>query len=166
MVTCLERLQRWLHEQHVPYTVQHHRQVFTLQEVATELHEPGDHVAKVVMAKVDDRLVMLVVPTTEQVDFKRVAKLLTARHAAAASEADFEDSFADCELGAMPPFGHFYHLPIYIDEALTRTSKLVFQAGTHRTTLKLATADSLRLAQPVVGHLTHQFVPTEATEAA
>jgi Ala-tRNA(Pro) deacylase len=162
MITCLERLQNWLHDEHVPHAVQQHREVFTADEVATEVHEKGDHVAKVVMAKIDGQLAMLVVPTTEQVDVERAAQFLKARQVTIAHEADFEGRFADCELGAMPPFGQLYDLPLYIDEALTRTSKLVFQAGSHRTTLKLATEDYLRLAHPIVSHLTHQFVAAGA----
>jgi Ala-tRNA(Pro) deacylase len=148
MVTCLEQLQRWLRGEHISFTIQHHRQAFTLQEVASEVHESAEHVAKVVIAQVDDRLLMLVVPTPERVDFKRVAKLLHAQSAVAAQEDQFQSRFPDCEPGAMPPFGNRYDMPTYIDEALTRTSKLVFQAGTHRDTLKLATEDNLRLAKP------------------
>jgi Ala-tRNA(Pro) deacylase len=164
MVTCLEQLQRWLREQHIPFSIQHHRQAFTLPEVAVEVHEPAEHVAKVVIAQVDDRLVMLVVPTPEHVDFKRVAKLLHAQSAVAAQEDEFQSRFPDCESGAMPPFGNRYDMPTYIDEALTRTSTLVFQAGTHRDTLKLATEDYLRLAKPVRASLVrvHTGIPSTA----
>ena len=71
-----------------------------------------------------------------------------------ASEAELEQHFPDCEPGAVPPFGSLYNLPTYVDEALTHTRKLVFLAGTHRDTLKLATEDYLRLAQPITGRLT------------
>ncbi len=165
MTPCLDRLQHWLREQHVPFTVQHHREAMTMQEVATEVHEAGGHVAKVVIAQADGRLVMLVVPTPEHVDFGRVAKLLKAHSASAASEDEFKDRFADCEVGAMPPFGSFYNMPTYLDEALTRTSKLVFQAGTHRETLKLATEDYVRLAQPIVASLTRKHETPEAAAA-
>ncbi len=159
MITCLERLQRRFRGQHTSFSVQHHRQAVSLPEVAVEVHERADHVAKVVIAQVDDRLVMLVVPTPEQVDFKRVARLLDAQSAVAAHENEFKSRFPDCEPGAMPPFGNLYHMPTYIDEALTRTSKLVFQAGTHRDTLKLATEDYLRLAKPITASLIRRRHP-------
>jgi Ala-tRNA(Pro) deacylase len=157
MTACLDRLQDWLREQHVPFTVQHHREALTMQEVAMEVHEAGAHVAKVVIAQADGRLVMLVIPTPEHVDFKRVAKLLGAHAVSAAGENEFKDRFPDCEVGAMPPFGNLYGMPTYLDTALTQATRLVFQAGTHRETFKLLTADYLRLAQPVLGNLTHQY---------
>jgi len=154
MISCLDRLQDWLREQHVPYQVQYHRPAYTIAEVAAEVPEPPQQVAKVVIASVDDRLVMLVVPASEHVDFAKVARLLEAQSVAAAREDEFEARFPDCELGSMPPFGVHYDMPTYIDETLTRTREIVFQAGTHRHTLKLATDDYLRLAQPHPADLT------------
>ncbi len=165
MTDCLDRLQSWLRTEHVAYTVQHHRTALTMQEVAQEVREAGGHVAKVVIAQADGQMVMLVVPTPEHVDFGRVAKLLKAHSASAAGEDEFEDRFPDCEVGAMPPFGHLYNMPTYVDEALTRTGKLVFQAGTHRETLKLATEDYLRLAKPIVANLTVRHDAAEAAPA-
>lgn len=149
MTTALEQLQHWLREQHIPYSTQHHRPVFTAQEVAAEVHEKGEHVAKVVIAKTGGQMVMVVVPASEQVDFERVAELLHMPSAQAAQEKEFQDHFSDCEPGAMPPFGEMYDLPTYLDESLARTRTLVFQAGTHRDTIKLPTADYLRLAKPI-----------------
>jgi Ala-tRNA(Pro) deacylase len=156
MTTCLDRLQHWLREQHIAFTLQQHREALTMQEVAMEVHEAGSHVAKVVIAQVDGQMVMLVVPAPEHVDFKRVAKLLKTHSARAAEENEFISRFPDCELGAMPPFGSLYDMPTYVDEALTHTSKLVFQAGTHRATLKMATEDYLQLAKPTQAKLTRQ----------
>ncbi len=148
--SCLERLKFYLHENQVPFEVQHHREVFTAQAVAAEVHEKGAHVAKVVIAWVDGRLIMLVLPAPAHVDFERIEKMLHAQYARAAREEEFKHLFKDCDVGAMPPFGHIYSLPVYLDRTLTQVGDIVFQAGTHRDTLRLATADYLRLASPTV----------------
>lgn len=163
MTTGLDRLQQWLREQHVSYALQHHRQAYTSNDLAATLHEAGDHVAKVVIALVGDRLVMLVVPAPAHVDFRRVAQLLHVPAARAAHESEFGERFPDCEVGAMPPFGNLYAMPTYIDTALMPTSRLVFPAGTHRDTLKLATEDYLRVVNPIPAVLTRQ--PAQAAVA-
>lgn len=150
MAACLERLKFYLHENHVPFEVQHHPEAFTAQDVAASLHEAGAHVAKVVMGWVDGRIVMLVLPAPEHVDFERVEHLLHAQYARAAREEEFKHLFKDCEVGAMPPFGHLYGVPVYLDHALTLPAQIIFQAGSHRDTIKLATSDYLRLASPTV----------------
>jgi Ala-tRNA(Pro) deacylase len=150
MPTCLDRFQTLLREQGVPFTAQHHREVFTMQSVAAELHEKGAHVAKVVIAWADGKLVMLVLPASRYVDFERVTTLLPANYVRAAREEEFKFRFPDCDPGAMPPFGNLYQMPTYLETSLNHQPEMVFQAGSHRDTLKIATADYVRLAAPIV----------------
>jgi len=159
METCLNRLEQYFIEQRAYYEVQEHRQAFTIQEVAAALHEKGFHVAKVFMAWADGQLAMLVLPAPAQVDLERVKLLLHAQEVRRAHEAEFAHLFADCDVGAMPPLGHLYNLPIYLDRSLVEQPYLVFQAGSHRVTLKVAMSDYLRLAGPVIGDFAiHQAV--------
>jgi Ala-tRNA(Pro) deacylase len=162
MLTCLERLQLLLRERGVEFVLQHHREVFTMQAVAAELHEKGAHVAKVVIAWADGKLVMLVLPTPAHVDFERVRELLNAEVARAAHEPEFKPRFTDCDVGAMPPFGNLYQMPTYLDGSLNRAGEIVIQAGTHRDTIKLATADYVRLAAPIIA----DFIVRPRLEAA
>lgn len=150
MVTGFDRLAEFLTEKQVPFEIQHHRQTFTTQAVAAELHEKGAHVAKVVIAWADHKLVMLVVAAPDHVDFDRVAGILRAANVRAAHEEEFKFRFPDCEPGAMPPFGNLYQMPTYVDRSLVRQSTLVIPAATHRDSLKLAMADYLRVAEPVI----------------
>ena len=62
--------------------------------------------------------------------------------------------FADCETGAMPPFGHLYGLTVYVDRALTDDDHIIFNEGTHTDTLKIRYADYERLEHPVVADFT------------
>jgi Ala-tRNA(Pro) deacylase len=122
-----------------------------MQEVAASLHEKGEHVAKVFIAAVDDRPVMLVLPAPALVDLDRVRVMHNATEARRAREYEFAQLFADCDVGAMPPFGHFYQVPVYLDRSLADAPYIVFQAGSHHTTMKIAMSDYRRLANPQVG---------------
>ncbi|MDR5708859.1 MAG: YbaK/EbsC family protein [Armatimonadota bacterium] len=147
---CRERLQRMLEEAGVSYQVMTHPVAYTAQEVAAQLHVSGYQVAKVVMAKVDDRLVMLVLPAPHRVDLERLRRELGATSTRIAHEEEFADVFPDCEVGAMPPFGHLYGIPVYVDRSLTRDPEIVFNAGTHRETIRMRYEDYERLVQPQV----------------
>ena len=59
--------------------------------------------------------------------------------------------FPDCELGAIPPFGHLYGMPVYVDACFPRGGDIVFQAGNHREVVRMAYRDYERLAKPVAG---------------
>jgi hypothetical protein len=62
MMTCIERLRSFFDEHGVKHEVQEHRDVFTMQEVAAELHEKGAHVAKVVIRMATTDYVRLAAP--------------------------------------------------------------------------------------------------------
>jgi Ala-tRNA(Pro) deacylase len=163
MATCLDHLKSYLDEKRVNYEVLHHREVFTMPEIASVLHEKGAYVAKVFMAWVDGRLLMLVLPAHAHVDFNRVKSMLSATSARRAREDEFADIFPDCEVGAMPPFGNLYNLQVYIDHALTRVPHLVFQAGSHREAMMIPTSDYLRLVLPMIGDFTQQPKSAQVT---
>jgi Ala-tRNA(Pro) deacylase len=151
---CKERMEQYLRENDVPFETMTHSQAFTMQEVAAALHVPGDQVAKVVIVKADDDMVMLVVPAPYRLDFSLLRALLGAKKVRLAQEGEFEDLFPDCATGAMPPFGNLYDLPVYVDEVLALEPDIVFRVGTHRDTMKVAYADFARLVQPRVAEFT------------
>jgi Ala-tRNA(Pro) deacylase len=152
--TCLQHLQKYLRENGVPFETMVHPTVYTAQEVAAAQHVPGEQLAKVVIVRADDRNLMLVLPAPHRVAFYKLKALLKARDVRLAKEEEFGGIFPDCDLGAMPPFGHLYNIPVYADKALSEWSHIVFQAGTHRDTIKINYADFARLAQPTVGDFT------------
>jgi Ala-tRNA(Pro) deacylase len=151
MMTCIERLRSFFDEYGVKYEVQEHRDVFTMQEVAAEVHEKGAHVAKVVIAWAEGKLIMLVLPAPAHADFDKIKDMLGVAQARPAREDEFKFLFPDCDIGAMPPFGNLYAIPVYVHRSLTEEPYLVFQAGSHRKTMKIAMKDYLRLASPTAG---------------
>lgn len=159
METCIDRLEQYFAEHHIYYEIQEHRTAFTIQEVAGVLHEKGAHVAKVFIARADTKLIMLVLSAHLKVDLDRVQKMLGAHNVQRAREIEFVHLFPDCDVGAMPPFGNFYHVPIYIDKQLAMQPFIVFQAGSHRETMKIATSDYMRLVEPTIGEFAMQPEP-------
>ena len=151
---CRERLESYLREQGVGFEVQEHRTAFTAQQVAASEHVPGRAVAKVVIARAEGDLVMLVLPAPSMVDLGKVADLLGKEEVSLASEGEFAATFPDCEPGAMPPFGNLYGVPVYVDSAMGRSEHIVFQAGSHTLTMSVPYADFERSARPAVADIT------------
>ncbi len=149
-MTSRERLEQYLKEHGVPFSVTPHPEVYTAQEVAAVEHIPGMYVAKVVMALVDGKPTMLVLPAPFRVDMSKLKDALHAREARLATEEEFGGLFADCEVGAMPPFGNLYDVPVVVEQQLTEDPKIVFRAGTHRETMTIAYVDYDRLVHPTV----------------
>jgi Ala-tRNA(Pro) deacylase len=154
---CRERMEKYLRENGVGFQVQTHKQAFTMQEVAAALHVPGNQVAKVVIVCADKDKVMLVLPAPYRINVDQVRDMVGAKRIRLAKEEEFADLFPDCATGAMPPFGNLYGVPVYIDRSMSEEPDMVFRIGTHRETMKIAYADFVRLAQPVVGDFSWQI---------
>lgn len=152
-MNCRDKLETYLRENAVPFQVQHHPVAYTSQEVASKEHISGKFVAKVVIVVADGRKVMLVLPATLRVDFAKTAAAVGAKELRLAREDEFSTSFPECEVGAMPPFGNLYGLPVFVDRSLSEDETIIFQAGTHVDTMSVKYADFARLAQPTLTDL-------------
>jgi Ala-tRNA(Pro) deacylase len=147
---CKARLEKYFNENGIGFQAMTHPTAYTAQDVAAAQKVKGKQVAKVVMVLVDAKVVMLVMPASYRIDFPKLNHALKVKEARLAKEEEFSNLFPDCDTGAMPPFGNLYNVPVYVDRALTENPEIVFQAGSHRDTLKISYADYARLAQPVV----------------
>jgi len=150
-MTCRERLEQLFREQGVTFQLTAHPEVYTAQEVAAVEHVTGYAMAKTVAVLADGKLVLVVLPAPHRVDVTKVKRAVGAQEVRLAKEEEFGRTFTDCEVGAMPPFGSLYGVPVYVDRALTQDPQIVFRAGTHRETMRVAYADFERLEKPQVG---------------
>ncbi|MGD2178326.1 MAG: YbaK/EbsC family protein [Anaerolineae bacterium] len=150
---CKERLQAYFQEHDVSFETATHSEAYTAQEVAAALHVSGHQLAKVVILWAGDQLTMAVVPASARVDLRQAAEVLGADKVRLASEAEFGGRFDDCRLGAMPPFGNLYDLPVVVDPALAECDDIVFSAGTYTDSMKIAYDDFERLVQPKIATL-------------
>jgi Ala-tRNA(Pro) deacylase len=151
-MSCKQKLEEYLRENAVPYQTQHHPRAITAQEVAATEHVPGRMFAKTVMVTADggEKAIMLVLPAPYHVDPKKAAEALGAGAVRLAEEERFAETFFDCEVGAMPPFGNLYGVPVYVDRALSEDETIVFRAGTHTDTMSVLYADFERLVEPTL----------------
>ena len=147
---CRDRLENYLRENQVPFDEHHHPRAVTAQEVAASEHVPGRMLAKTVMVLADGEMVMLALPAPYQVDLEKAAAALGVDEARLAEEKEFEDSFPDCEVGAMPPFGNLYGVPVYVEKTLAEDETIVFRSGTHTETMSVSYSDFERLVEPTV----------------
>jgi Ala-tRNA(Pro) deacylase len=149
-VECRDRLEDYLRENRVPFEAQHHPRAVTAQEVAASEHVPGKMLAKTVMLLADGEMVMMALPAPYQVDLEKAATALGVKEARLAEEEEFEDTFPDCEVGAMPPFGNLYGVPVYVDETFAEGETIVFRSGTHTDTMSVSYAHFERLVEPTI----------------
>jgi Ala-tRNA(Pro) deacylase len=148
------RLREFLEAHNVPYSVHSHPTAYTAQEIAALQHVKGQQLAKVVIVKAGAVFAMLVLPSDRRVDFEELRAMLGGQDVRLAQEPEFRDLFPGCDTGAMPPFGNLYGLPVYADRSLERDEEIVFNAGTHTLTVKIAFRDFQALVNPTMAEFT------------
>jgi Ala-tRNA(Pro) deacylase len=132
------------------YEVTQHQPTYSAQQMAAAEHVSGREVAKPVLIKADGKYYMCVLPACCKVDLDALKQELRADHLALAGEDEMSKLFADCELGAEPPFGNLYGLETLMDQSLQADEHIVFQAGTHEQAIRMATRDYNQLVSPKV----------------
>jgi Ala-tRNA(Pro) deacylase len=158
----LTLLRRHLDHHRVRYIITSHSPSFTAQETAHAAHIHGDNFAKSVLVKIDNEPAMLVMPATCRVDLNALARELGTHNVRLATEEEIERLFPDCEMGAMPPFGHLYGITTYLCNAFDTSKQIAFNAGSHFETMHMRFSDYILSTK--VHWLQHGFHKTVSTE--
>jgi len=143
------RLKSLLDENQILYSVMTHSTAYTAQGAAATMRISGRELAKTVVLWAGDEMILAVLPAPNHVSLDKLAAE-AGKSVRLATEQEFSNRFPDCELGAMPPFGSLYSLPVYVDESLAADEAIVFNAGTHRDAIRMRYDDFVRLARPRV----------------
>jgi len=119
-----------------------------LSTAQAENVRPSD-LAKTVVYSSDAGFGMAVVPADQFVDLAKVARALKLSWISLADNEELLFLFPDCELGAMPPFGRSFHMPVVTDTAVA-TEFIAFAVGTHKDVVRMRFSDFQRLSNPVI----------------
>ncbi len=149
------KLREYLDQNNIKYTLITHSRAYTAQELAAAIHVAGKETAKVVILKIDGRFAMAVIPAPHKIDFERLKEAAGVKRVEMASEAEFQNLFPDCEVGAMPPFGNLYRLPTYVAQPLVEDEEIIFNAGSHTEAIRMRYADFARLVNPTAIDVTY-----------
>lgn len=149
----LKKLENYLEQNNVWYKKITHPRTYTAQETAASAHIKGKELAKIVMIKMDGETALAVLPAYLKVDFKRIKQISGAKKIKLAMEADMADTFPDCTIGAMPPFGNLYQIPVYADSILESDKDIAFNAGSHMELIKMHFKDFNKLVHPIIHNI-------------
>jgi Ala-tRNA(Pro) deacylase len=150
MTTLTNRTVKYLDANDVPYTRLNHRRDNTTRQTAHDCRiKPADF-AKVVGLETEGRQFLAVLPADHYVDLARVEQNLGVERVTLLPEGCLATFFPDYEVGAFPPMGNLYGLPVYVAPALTRCETIAFNAGTHEDVIQMPYAAFKRLVNPTV----------------
>ncbi|MBA2769816.1 MAG: aminoacyl-tRNA deacylase, partial [Sporichthyaceae bacterium] len=109
-------------------------------EAAEALGVPAEVVFKTLVARVDGRLTMAVVPVSGSLDLKALAAAVGGKRAVLAEPADAERATGSV-VGGISPLGSRSALPVVIDDSALGLDRMWVSAGKRGLQVSLSPAD-------------------------
>lgn len=146
-MNLLTKIKAFLDEHQVHYTELEHKPTPTSEESAKARGVSMKSGAKALLVKGKKGFVLCVMPADRRLDAKKVKKAIKSSSLRFATPEELKQ-ITDCEKGAMPPFGHFFNIPLIVDPKLFEEEYIDFNAGSLMHSLKIASRDYERVTQP------------------
>lgn len=135
-----------LDEAGVAYELLSHAHTETAVAEAQALGLPPSQVAKTLIVRTPSGYVRALLPASERLSLHKVRELLgDGKHIDLASEQELARDYSEFELGAVPPLGGASRDRVLVDLRLSKLGSVVVEAGAHHESLRISTADLVRL---------------------
>ena len=150
------------YEPHEPAGLERGRRSAWGEDAVAALGADPEQVHKTLVARVDDRLVVAVVPVARDLDLKSLADAVGGRKATMADPADAERATGYVR-GGISPLGGRRRLPTVLDIGAMRFETVLVSAGRRGLQVELAPADLVRLTDAVVAPIGRGVTRAAAT---
>lgn len=116
---------------------------------AEALGEEPRRVLKTLMAEVDGKPVVVIVPSDREVAMKKLAAAVGGKHAAMLKPADAE-RLTGYHTGGISPFGQKKRLPAVLEEAALTEDYVYLNGGQRGLQVKMSPRDVVQVLQAIV----------------
>lgn len=128
-------------------------------DAAVALGVAPDRLFKTLVAMVDGRLSVAIVPVAAEVDLKRLADALGGRRAAMADPAEAERA-TGYVVGGISPIGQRRRLPAVLDASAAELPTILVSAGRRGLQVELSATDLARVIGAVIAPVARPARPT------
>jgi Ala-tRNA(Pro) deacylase len=140
------RVTQYLADQRVSFEEMIHPPAYTSQKLARFLHISGRQVVKSILLKGPGGYFIAVLPAAQRIDLQGLSAEMGAIRLATVEE--LHERFADCEWGAMMPFGRLYGMATILEASIPLDATIVFEAQRHAVAIKMQCRDYVLLERP------------------
>jgi Ala-tRNA(Pro) deacylase len=141
------RVSQFLSDQHIAFEEMVHPPAYTSQKLARFLRISGRQVVKSILLKGPGGFFLAVLPAAQLIDLLRLSEQMASAVRLATVE-ELCERFADCEWGALMPFGRLYGMATILEATIPLDATIVFEAQQHAVAIKMQCRDYVRLEHP------------------
>ena len=149
-IVVYDQIINLLENNKIKYQVYKHKPVFTSEEAAAIRNTDLNQGAKALVMSADNQPIIIVLPANLKVDMKKFKTSYNVKNLKMATPEEVE-KITTVKIGAVPPFGNIFKIPLYVDEKLAENQTIVFNAGKHTKSIELNYKDYEQIAKPIIG---------------
>lgn len=149
-------IQKFLELNKIKYETLEHKIVYTAFDKVSTIHVKPAEVGKTMIVSLDGKNYAIgLIPSNKNLDKKKVLEAFnklrkrsgqkTYKKIDFAKEQWMKNNIKGVKVGTTPPFGPLYKLPFFIDNAMTKPSKIIINGGSYEISLKLTSAGLIKL---------------------
>lgn len=128
-----------------------HDPVTTSAQAALVRGTTPDQGAKALVCRADSQNIMIVLPGPRKLDTKTFKALFHFKDVRFVTPDELIQ-LTGLPVGAVPPFGHLFNLPVYLDTSLSSQTQIAFNAGDLSHSIIMDYSDYIKIASPILGN--------------
>ena len=127
-----------------------HKTVYTGYDLAQTLKAKLQEIAKVLVVKTEKGYAIVVLPASMMLDLAKLKKMAKVKKLEIVKENALKKVFK-VKPGTISLFGSLHKVPVIMEKSLTKTKKIIANAGSYTDSIKIKMADFLKLEKPEQG---------------
>jgi Ala-tRNA(Pro) deacylase len=144
-MTVFDQIVGLLDSQSIHYQLFTHLPTRTCADSARVRGTSTDQGAKALVCYADKLPILIVLPCSRKLDSKKFKSTFRVNDLHLATpEQVFQ--LTSLHVGSIPPFGHLFSLPLYIDQTLSSQHLIAFNAGDHSRSVVMTFVDYNNIA--------------------
>ena len=145
-----KKIIKHLKENKIRYEEIQHKTVYTAYDKSATLKVPSKIIGKTLAVKLDKTPALVLIAANKNLDIIKLKKLAKAKKINFLGEVWMKKNLKGTKIGAIPPFGSLWKLPLFIDRGLLKEPKIIINSGDHNFSIKISPAEFKELTPNLV----------------
>ena len=146
-----QRLLDFLKDNRTEFKHLEHEETKTSEDSARVRGTSLDQGAKTLLCIADKKPVLAVISASAKLDNDAFKKANNFSYFRMATPAEVQE-ITGAIVGAVPPFGNLFNVPVYVDEGLLKNTEIAFNAGLRTASIIMKSSDFVALVKPTIGN--------------
>ena len=136
-----QKITKYLEAKKLKYKTIKHKTVYTAFDKAATLKVPEKIVGKTLVIRLDRGFAFVLIPANKNLDKNKLKKNCKAKTINFVKEAWMKKKLKGVKIGAVPPFGAIFKLPIFVDSNFLKNPEIIINSGDYNWSIKTTPAN-------------------------